>query len=58
MPAAPFQQLSATPHLPPLMVQVLTKGTPSQGMWMRFHAMDELEADPFLLPDMDRPLHA
>ena len=56
MPAAPFQQLYALPHLSPLMVQVLfNRGLREPGDVDAFlYAIDELEADPFLLPDMDR----
>lgn len=58
MPAVPFQQLYALPHLTPLMVQVLyNRGLHEPGEVDAFlYAIDELEADPFLLADMDRAI--
>src|SRR3990172_9493029 len=56
LPAAPSQQFSALPHLSPLLVQVLyNRGLREPGEVDAFlYAIEGLEADPFLLADMDR----
>lgn len=56
LPAAPPQQFLVLPHLPPLVVQVLyNRGLREPGEVDAFlYSIEELGADPFLLPDMDR----
>lgn len=56
LPVAPSQQFSALPHLAPLIVQVLyNRGLTEPGEVDAFlYAMDGLEADPFLLADMEK----
>ncbi len=56
LPAAPSQQFSALPHLSPLVAQVLyNRGLREPAEVDAFlYALEGLEADPFLLADMDR----
>lgn len=56
LPEAPLQQILALPHLSPLVVQLLyNRGLREAGEVDAFlYAVEGLEADPFLMADMDR----